>query len=250
MSRTRMHRAARAFVLVGLIVGVVTAGLATQASAITTPNPHVVGGFGQSVNPNSKIDAPVTEFVESGHTLVVSVATGTFNGSVECHDKTGVNPYAVVADRNTGNGRLFVCVGRVLAPLGVGDLVTATYPGFSGVSAISVVEFDIPLGADSDDAKTGFGSNPPVNSGSLCLFGQYLLFGVAANTNVSTFVADTPPWLDLLPTQSGGGGASKRTLTPEWQNFQPGGCSNKALTGHLTGSGFWQAAIVALRQFT
>jgi hypothetical protein len=245
MKRSATRRGVRALVLVGAIVGVVTAGLATQASATPPITAHVVGGFGQSVNPNSKIDAPVTEFVESGHTLVVSVATGTFNGSVECHDKTGVNPYTVVADRNTGNGRLFVCVGHVLAPLGVGDLVTATYPGFSGVSAISVVEFDGALSADSDDASTGFGSNPPVNSGSLCLDGGYLLFGVAANTNVSTFDADSP-WLDLTPTQSGGGGAAKRTLTPEWQPFQFGGCSNKALTGHLSGSGFWQAAIIAL----
>jgi len=245
MSRTRMHRAARAFGLVGLIVGVVTAGLATQASAITTPNPHVVGGFGQSVNPNKSISVAVNEDIGFHHTLVVSVATGTFAGEVRCTDDDH-NHYDVVADRNTGNGRLFVCVGRADDPMDSGTHVTATYPGFSGVSAISVVEFDIPLEADLDDASTGFGSNPPVNSGPLCLFGQYLLFGVAANTNVSTFVADTPPWLDLLPTQSGGGGASKRTLTPEWQDFQPGGCSNKALTGHLTGSGFWQAAIVAL----
>ena len=229
----------------GAIVGVVTAGFATQAGAII--GAHVVGGFGQSVNPNKTISAQVNQVVEEDHTLVVSVATGTFAGDVGCSDDAH-NFYQVVADKNTGNGRLFVCVALIGDALAPGDKVTATYPGFSGVSAISVVEFDDALGVDSDDVSTASGSNPPVNSGSPCLNDGYFLFGVAANTNVSTFDADSPPWLDLVPTQSGGGGAAKRTLTPEWQGFQFGGCSSRPLTGHLTGSGFWQAAIIALHR--
>jgi hypothetical protein len=244
MKRSATRRGVRALVLVGAIVGVVTAGLATQASA--SVGAHVVGGSGQSVNPNKTISAAVNQVVEEDHTLVVSVATGTFAGNVGCSDDAH-NFYQVVADKNTGNGRLFVCVALIGDALAPDDNVTATYPGFSGVSAISVVEFDNALGVESDDTSTGAGSNPPVNSGSLCLNGGYFLFGVAANTNVSTFDADSP-WLDLLPTQSGGGGAAKRTLTPEWQPFQFGGCTPKALTGHLTGSGFWQAAIIALHE--
>ena len=245
MKRSATPRGVRALVLVGAIVGVVTVGFAAPAFAPPPPLAHVVGGFGQSVNPNKTISAQVNQPVEQFHTLVVSVATGTFAGDVGCSDDAH-NSYQVVAGKNTGNGRLFVCVAPIENALASGAKVTATYPGFSGVSAISVVEFDDLLAADSDDTSTGAGSNPPVNSGSLCLDGGYILFGVAANTNVSTFDADFPPWQDLLPTQSGGGGAAKRTLTPEWQPLQFGGCSHQALTGHLTGSGFWQAAIIAL----
>jgi len=86
-----------------------------------------------------------------------------------------------------------------------------------------------------------------VNSGSICVNGGHELFGVVANTNVSTFDADSG-WTDLLPTQSGGGGAAKRTLSPEVQPFRGGPCVDEALTGHLTGSGFWQAAIIAVRE--
>jgi hypothetical protein len=202
------------------------------------------------VNPNSTISAPVTQTVEEEHTLVVSVATGTHSGpapDVGCSDDAG-NFYTVAANRNTGNGRLFVCVATVENALVSGENVTATYPGFSGVSAISVVEFDDELGW-TGDRNTGSGSNPPVNSGSICVQGGHWVFGVVANTNISTFVLEnSPPWFSLLPTQSGGAGAGKRTLSPAFAGFTPGGpCSDETLTGHLTGSGFWQAAIIGLR---
>ena len=207
----------------------------------------MIGGFGQSVNPNNSISAPVNQTVTGGNTLVVSVATGTFSGDVGCHDDAG-NHYDKIADKNTGNGRLFVCVGQIVSPLASGENVTGTYPGFSGVSAISVVQYDGEYTAV--DHSTGAGSNPPVNSGSICVNGGHELFGVVANTNVSTFAVDTPPWFQLLPTQSGGGGASKRTLSPSVKPFSGGPCSPEALTGHLTGSGFWQAAIIAVREVT
>ena len=74
--------------------------------------------------------------------------------------------------------------------------VTATYPAFSGRSVITVVIPGVgppgPFGANS-------GSNPTVNSGSIAVGGEVLLFGVVANGNVSTFTPDSP-W-NTLPTR-------------------------------------------------
>ena len=80
--------------------------------------PRRVAGTSQSVNPNRTITATVTEpgGVSAGETVVVSVATGTFAGAVGCTDSKN-NIYTVVADKNTGNGRLFVCTSKLALPL-------------------------------------------------------------------------------------------------------------------------------------
>ena len=194
------------------------------------------------------------------------MATGTHTTTpypdVGCTDNTNapnpsLNTYALVADRNTGNGRLFVCVSKLTVGLDPGDKVTGTYPQFSGGSVIRVVAFTNATSVAGIVSNTGFGSNPTVNSGTINVCGRHFLFGVVANGNVSTFTADSP-WLPLEGPPDGnsnsvGSGAGKRTLTTVYQlvNECGYGCDNFALTGTppaggLSGSGFWQAAIVGL----
>jgi hypothetical protein len=70
--------------------------------------------------------------------------------------------------------------------------------------------------------------------------------GVVANGNVSSFTPGAG-WTQVTPPAtpySGGSGAGKRTLTPAYQ-YVPGG-GPYALTGSLTGPGFWQAAVISL----
>jgi hypothetical protein len=236
MKNVRKRRGVRALVVLG-IIGVVTVALASQAAACVCapPAPHVVGGTFKQANPNNTITTPVAG-VAPFETVVVSVATGTFAGSVGCTDNLN-RVYQVVIEKNTGSGRLFVC------SLNVGSTpptsVTANYPGFSGLSVTSVVAIpDVgpPLASNANSD-----SNPPVNSGIIHVGGDNVLFGVVANTNVSTFAADAP-W-STLTAQSGGAGAGKRTLTPVYR-VVGGAAADYAVSGRLTGSGFWQAAII------
>jgi hypothetical protein len=245
MKKVGMRRGVRAFVLVGAVVGLVTVGFAGQAFA-PPPPARTVAGFSQSVNPNNSITTGIRA-VAVGETVVVFVATGTHTATplpdVGCRDSSN-NTYIVRADKNTGNGRLFVCVANIVHALPGGtSTVTATYPGFSGTSVIDAIAVPFPL---FDFASTGSGSNPPVSTGNVfATETNNLLVGVVANGNVSSFTPD-PGWTQVTPPAipySGGSGAGKRTLTPVYQLVGPG---SYALTGHLTGPGFWQAAVISL----
>ena len=90
---------------------------------------------------NGSITATVDDVSMSlDDTLVVSVATGTFAGDVGCSDSVG-NNYRVEVDKNTGAGRLFVCVAHNGHALEGGDTVSASYPKFSGLSFMSVIDW-------------------------------------------------------------------------------------------------------------
>jgi hypothetical protein len=227
MKKVGMRRGLRALVLVGAIVCLLTTGLATQATAT----------FKQA-NPNSSISQTQTP-VPAGYTLLVAVSTGTFSGEVGCHDSVG-NTYTVVADQNSGSGRLFVCSSVLTTTIEPDDEITATYPAFSGLSVMSVtILTGAPLTADTHHSASG--SNTAVSSGTINVGGFYVLVGVVANSNISTFVQD-PGWTTPYAV-SGGSGAGKRTISIVAQVvFGPP--TDYAVTGHLTGSGFWQAAII------
>jgi hypothetical protein len=255
------RRGVRALALVASMVGAITVGIATQASAgvLPPPNPPALIGTGSAQNSTNKsVTASLTLTPDAGSVIVVSVATGTFQGPVGCTDNTNgtsasTNVYDVVADKNTGSGRLFVCVSKLNVgyntSIGQPPTVTATYPQFSGGSVIRVVAFTNSTVVPPDQVSTNAGSNPTVNSGNVCLNGRHFLFGVVANGNVSTFTPD-PGWIALGAPSSNsvGAGAGKRTLTTQYQVVDDcvPPCTDYALTGSLSGSGFWQAANVAL----
>jgi len=236
------RRGARGLVFVG-IVGALTLGLAAQASACVCPQlpPTVKGGLAKQANPNNTITTSAS--VAPNEAVVVSLATGTFAGDVTCSDNTGPSGYSNVIDRNVGSGRLVVCV----KPAGHAPVtsVTATYPGFSGLSVIQVVGIQNVL---APVARTsGSGSYPTVDSGTITNIGtDNLLFGVVYNTNTATFSPDSG-WT-ALANQDGGAGAGRRNLTAAYR-FTSGPPADYALKGTppahgLTGSGFWSAAII------
>ena len=243
MNRVGMRRGLlSALVLVTATVGLVAVGFVGQASAVSGVVPIASGS--QSVNPNKSITANVTTAVPVGDTVVVSVATGTFTTTAPgCSDSTLANTYTVVADKNTGSGRLFVCTSTLTTPLTTSDTITATYPAFSGLSVITAIAVCGPFaacftGGYTGPVSTNAGSNPAVSSGSVTV-GDTFLVGVVAHSNVSTFAAD-PGW-NVVGEHSGGSGAAKRTVTPMWMDVT-GGTFNA--TGTLSGSGFWQAVII------
>jgi hypothetical protein len=268
MKKVGMRRGVRALVLLASIVGVITVGIATQAVAgLSSPSAPALIGIGVAQNSTNKsVTADIDVPADGGSIIVVSVATGTHTGTplpdVACTDNTSdplpsTNIYAVAADRNTGNGRLFVTVSKLNKGYNtVADpTVTCTYPQFSGASVIRAVAFTNSTVVPAVASNTGFGSNPTVNSGTICVSGRHFLFGVVANGNVSTFTADSPGLPIGAPPSSNsvGSGAGKRTLTTAYQFVDPYGapCTPEALTGTpptggLSGSGFWQAAIVGL----
>jgi hypothetical protein len=229
-----------------LTVGVTTASSTPATLTSVGPGPaRTVAGSSKSVNPNNSITTGIRH-VGVGETVVVSVATGTFAGDVGCSDNFG-NTYFVRADKNTGNGRLFVCTSTITTELPGGtSTVTATYPGFSGTSVIHAIA--VPNSVYSGQQSTGSGSNPQVSTGNITVGGPSLLVGVVANGNVSSFTP-TPlsSWTQVGPSPPtpyfGGSGAGKRTLTTLSKDVGPGSYN---LTGNLSGSGFWQAAVISL----
>jgi len=216
------------------------------ANFVPTPPVRFVTGNARNVNPNNNITATVgADGVAKDDTVVVSVATGTFNGAIGCHDTEG-NTYVPVADRNGGSGRLFVCASTLTTALSSGDIITATYPGFSGLSVMSVdaISASVTTGALDGTPSTASGSNPPVNSGNITTtHAPDVLFAAVAHSNVSTFSAGAG--YTVVGEFSGGSGAGKRTVSPMFQIVNSTGTFNA--TGTLSGSGFWQAALIGFQ---
>jgi len=255
MKNVRKRRGVHALVLTGL-VGVLTLGLATQAMACGCPTPAPVfagANFKQQVG-NTTVTTNVSS-VGANDTLVATLATGTFAGAVTCSDNiSGTVGWAQsVVDQNGGTGRLVVCVKA--APHAPGIIsVTATYPGFAGLSVLNVVRL---AGSDVGAAglhNVGAGSNPTVSSGTIHISTlDNLLFGVVSNSNTANFVPD-PGWT-VVPgaTTAFGSGAGRRNITPVYRYTDGAGPNDYAVTGTppghgLTGSGFWQAAIIQFHQ--
>jgi uncharacterized delta-60 repeat protein len=180
--------------------------------------------------------------VPAGDTATVSVATGTFAGVTGCHDSKG-NTYTVAVDRNSGQGRLFVCTAHVASALTGGDTVTATYPTFSGISVVSVNAIAAGVSAGTVSAASsanGNSANP--NSGNVTVGGPSVLFGAVAHNSTPTLTPGAG--YTLVGQVSGGSGSSKRTVSPEFRLASGSGSYNATATiGN--GGQFWQAAIVA-----
>jgi hypothetical protein len=253
MKSVRKRRGVHALVLTGL-VGVLTLGLATQAMACGCPQPAPVfagANFKQQVG-NNTVSTNVSS-VGPNDTIVATLATGTFAGAVTCSDNTG-GGYTNVIDQNGGTGRLVVCVKPAPHAAGITS-VTATYPGFAGLSVLNVVR--IPSTAEIGGPglnSVGAGSNPTVSSGTIHISTlDNLLFGVVSNSNTANFVPD-PGW-NVVPgaTTAFGSGAGRRNITPVYRYTGGAGPNDYAVTGTppghgLTGSGFWQAGIIQFHQ--
>jgi hypothetical protein len=217
------------------------AGSASATYAVTAAV-HNVAVNTRSVSANSSITATVDAMgVAAGDTITVSVATGTFAGPAACSDNRG-NVYAVVADRNTGSGRLFVCSAVASTTLAAGDTVTASYPGFSGVSVISVnaISHLASTGTvDQSTANSGNNANP--TSGNVTTTQAHaVIIGVVAHNSTPTFSPGEN--FTVVGAVSGGSGSGMRTLSPMFRLVTT--VDTYAATGTLSSGQQWRAAIV------
>jgi hypothetical protein len=205
-------------------------------------NVRAIGSGSRNSSTNNSLAAALTGPAAVGDTVVVAVATGTFAGPVGCTDPKN-NSYHLVADKNTGNGRLFLCSAAVTTALTAGDTISATYPGFSGLSMASVTAITGPTNPGNvAAASTSSGSGTTVNSGAITPpAAPAVIFGVLVNNGTATFTPSSQ--YTTLGAVSAGTGSGKKTITPVYAIATT--AAPYDLTGTLSGSGFWQSAITA-----
>ncbi len=174
----------------------------------------------------------------TGHTVVVAVTAGTFAGAVACRDTKG-NAYSVNADIR-GTSRLFVCSARSVVALVPGDTITATYPGFSGISAATASEFSGLSSVEGSATKSGNSAAPAVtvsaNAGDL-------VFGAVTFGATPTFSAGCG--FTLAGEASGGAGSGRKVVDAEYR-VAPS-TAGYAACGVLTAPRPRQAAAVVYR---
>jgi len=206
---------------------------------------QTVGTATQSSSSNSSITITVPAAgVAAGDSIIVSVTAGTFAGAVSCSD-TKANSYTIDADI-TGAGRLFVCSAHNVTALASGDTITASYPGFSGVTTASANEFSgIAPTTPADKVSTAAGNNPSPSSGSTATTTQAneLLFGAIAHNSTPTFAPGSG--YNLAGQVIGGSGSGQKTNSPEYRIVSATG--SYAADGTLSSGQQWQAAIVTYK---
>jgi hypothetical protein len=176
--------------------------------------------------------------VTAGNTVVVAVEVGTARGAVNCRDSRG-NTYTVDADVQ-GVGRLFVCSARATVPLQGGDLITATYPGFSGVTVATASEFAGITGIDTRRVQIGNSAKP--SSGTITTARpELLLLSVISHNGPArlTMGGGFTPYCQAIVA----GGSSQKTINLGYQLGAPPG--TYSATGTLSGAARWRAIILA-----
>jgi uncharacterized delta-60 repeat protein len=196
----------------------------------------------RSTSGNTNVVATVgTTGISAGDTATVSVATGTFAGAVGCSDSKG-NTYSVSVDRNSGQGRIFVCTAHLTNALTTGDTITGMYPVFSGISVVSVNAISAFASNGTVTATSSANGNSATpNSGNIAVAGPTVLLGVIGHNSTPTLTPGSG--YTLVGQVSGGTGSSKRTLSPEFQVVSNPGSYNANAT-ISNGGQFWQAAVV------
>lgn len=219
------------FKLEGVLLGPAVYNVATNTRS-TSGNNNVVATVG-------------AVGVPTGDTATVSVATGTFAGAVGCSDSKG-NTYSIVADRNSGQGRLFVCSSHITTPLTAGDTVTATYPVFSGISVVSLNAIaSHASGGTVIGASSANGNSATPNSGNITVGVPAVLFGVIDHNSTPTFTAGVG--YTVVGQVSGGTGSAKRNISPEFKVVSSAG--SYSANGTISNGGqFWRAAVVGYQE--
>ena len=147
--------------------------------------------------------------VAAGNTVVLAVTAGTFAGPVGCTDSKG-NVYTVDADIR-GSSRLFVCSSRNVAALGPNDSITATYPGFSGLSAVVAGEYRGISSVGPSATRSGNSVSP---SASVSANAGDLVVGAVAYGSTPTFASACG--FTLAGEASGGAGSGRKVVAAEY----------------------------------
>jgi glucose/arabinose dehydrogenase len=206
----------------------------------------LIGTASLSKSGNTSITIPVPAGgVAAGHAVLLAATVGTFAGAVACRDSKG-NVYSVDADIR-GTGRVFVCSARNIVALVPGDTITATYPGFSGISAASASEFSGLSTVGPSATKSG---NSAVPSVSLSATAGDVVFGAVTYGSTPTFTVGcgSPPpdeRFTLMGEVSGGTGSGRKSLEPEYVVAPMPTSYN--VCGTLTAPRPWLAAAVVYR---
>ena len=195
-----------------------------------------IGTASRSVSGNASVTIPVSDAVAAGNSVVVAVTAGTFAGAVGCSDSKG-NTYTVDATV-TGQGRLFVCSSRTTIALAAGDTITATYPGFSGLSTASATEYSGLSGVDQTRTATG-NSATPTSGAVTTTHPNELIFGAVSYTSTPTFTAGCG--LVVVGAIGTGSGSGTR-LNPAYQVAS--GSGPYSACGTLSSSRPWVVALV------
>jgi hypothetical protein len=206
---------------------------------------QTIGTATRSSSSNSSITISVPAAgVATGDSIIVAVTAGTFAGPVTCSDAKS-NSYTIDADV-TGAGRLLICSAHNVTALASGDTITATYPGFSGLTTASANQFSgISAITPVDQVSTATGNSATPSSGFTGTTTQAneLLFGAIAHNSTPTFTPGSG--YILIGQVIGGSGSGQKTLSPEYQIVSTTG--TYAATGTLSSAQQWRAAIVTYK---
>ena len=211
----------------------------------TVPAVQTIATNTRSAARNSRITTTIPDFgVPAGDILTISVATRDHGGTADCDDSKG-NTYEVIADQATPDGRVFTCFAQLSTALSAGDRVTATYPGFAGISLASI-------NAITSAATTGVVDGISVNSGNsthpttgtvVTTQARDVLFAAVTHRGSTSLTPDAS--FTIVGQVSAGVGNHRLTLTPQFRIASKAG--DYQATDMLCRSQPWQALIVALK---
>jgi hypothetical protein len=206
-----------------------------------------IGARSLSTNPNSAITLTVLPAgVAGGNSVIVGLQVGSFAGAIACSDpKNGA--YDTDVTTAVGTSRIAIVSKHHVIALVGGDVITCTYPLFSGVSIVTANEFSglsaTPLDQTAIGASTLVGAISTVATATTAQADEVLvgLFNVANPPPAQTFTPGTGYTVV-------GSAPAAPTLYPMYKLvFATGGY---VANGTLTGSGPWRGAIATYRVAT
>jgi hypothetical protein len=228
--------------------------LLSQPPAHAASFVKVVGTRTRTSTTNSSITANVVSSgVAAGDSILVTLQAGDLEGSIGCSDPVN-GSYAVDVLSAAGSPRIAILSKHNVAALSFGDLITCTYPEFSGASSVGAYEFTglaavatLDQTAQSESAVSG-----PASSGLTAATGQ-------ANELVFGFF-----WLfNPFPTQtyspaSSGGNPLESPYSPSYSFLSAVGSQipmyrfvnairQYEANGTVNGTGAWKAQIATYR---
>ena len=224
-------------------------GSALAATSFTDSGAFVknIGTSSRNAGTNSSITVTVPAAgVAAGNSIIVGLQVGSFAGAISCSDPRN-GAYDTDVTTASGASRIAIVSKHNVIALVGGDVITCTYPGFSGVSVVSANEFSglsaTPLDQTAVGASTLGGAISTAATATTAQADEVLvgLFSVANPPPAQTFTPGTGYTVI-------GSAPAAPTLYPMYKLvFATGGY---AANGTMTGSGAWHGAIATYRVAT
>jgi hypothetical protein len=214
----------------------------------------VVGTRARTSVANSSITINIpSSGVSAGDGIVVTLQAGGLDGAIACSDPVNA-AYGVDVVSAAGSPRIAILSKHNVAALSFGDVITCTYPEFSGASSISAYEFTglAPAATLDQIAQSGSPVSGAASSGLTATTGQpdELVFGFL-------WLATPFPTQTYTPATSGGS-PLESPYSPQF-SFPTSIGSQVPMyrfvnairqyeaNGTVNGSGAWKAQVVTYR---